>query len=71
MYYTKFRFKVERSKKMIVKKKRGSLSYLLAVVLMLFITVKLLSSFEYVAHEFKELLIDTNTETIYIYENNN
>ncbi|WP_209703221.1 hypothetical protein [Clostridium algifaecis] len=56
---------------MIVKKKRGSLSYLLAVVLMLFITVKLLSSFEYVAHEFKELLIDTNTETIYIYENNN
>lgn len=56
---------------MIRRRKKGGLSYILAVVLMLFITVKLLSSLEYVAHEFKELLIDTNTETIYIDENNN
>lgn len=56
---------------MVLKRKKGGLSYLLAVVLTLFITVKLLSSFEHVAYEFKELLIDTNTETIYIDENNN
>ncbi|WP_190972260.1 hypothetical protein [Clostridium sp. HV4-5-A1G] len=55
---------------MVVKRKKGGLSYILAVVLMLYITVKLIPVFEYVAYEFKELLVDTNTQTIYIDENN-
>lgn len=53
------------------KLKCGGLSYLLAAVLTLYITVKLLASFESVAYEFKGLLVDTNKQTIYIDQNYN
>lgn len=50
--------------------KKGGFGYILAIVLMVFITVKLIAVFRPVAREFKNLLIITNEQTIHIDENN-
>jgi hypothetical protein len=51
--------------------KKGGFGYILAIVLMVFITVKLIATtFRPVALEFKNLLIITNEQTIHIDENN-